>query len=122
MLENEKPLCNIIATNIAKILKTNDWKLRTLSDEMGISEGTLSRKLSGQRKITVDDLADMSSALTKLSRERGLPQISAIDIITYPEVYVRQSEGSAPSERISVTFEVDAREKEYLLRLVQQKR
>lgn len=122
-MKNEgKPLCDIIATNIAKILRVNDWKASRLAMELNVTEGAISKKLSGVNKISLNDLSDMSNALTKMAREIGKPSISVIDIITYPDVYVKQTEGNAPSERISVTFEVDAREKEYLLRLVQNKK
>lgn len=83
-----------------------------MANEIGINEGSYARLESGLIALSYEYLARIASIFN----------MSVIDVITYPDVYVKRTDGNAPSERISVTFEVDPSEKEYLLRLVQNKK
>lgn len=101
-----------VLSNIAKIRTIRNITKRAMANEIGINEGSYARLESGQIALSYEYLARIASIFN----------MSVIDVITYPDVYVKQVEGVVPSERISVTFEVDASEKEYLLRLVQNKK
>lgn len=101
-----------VLSNIAKIRTIRNITKRAMANEIGINEGSYARLESGQIALSYEYLARIASIFN----------MSVIDVVTYPDVYVKQVEGVVPSERISVTFEVDASEKEYLLRLVQNKK
>lgn len=101
-----------VVSNIVKIRTIRNITKRAMADSIGVGEVTYARIENGTIALSYDYLSRIASSFN----------MREIDIITYPEVYIKQTESNAPSRKISVTFEVDESEKEYLLRLVQQKR
>lgn len=71
-----------IVDNIRKIIAERNLKQSAVGDMANISESQFSRVLKGQVQLSLNQLANIASGL-------GL---RAIDIITYPEVYVSQTE------------------------------
>ena len=97
-----------LAQQLRKIIKDNNITQAAMAEYADISESQFSRVLSGAVQLSLRQLAMIASNLN----------MREIDIYTYPDVYVKKSEAGSSSKKISVTFEVDESEKEYLLRLV----
>lgn len=109
-----------VAINIAKLLKVNDWKASRLAMELNTTEGTMSKKLSGKIKISLNDLADIATALSKMASENGKPRITMLDIITYPDRYVKVEQGEKQGESIEAVLQIKLQKskKDQVLRLI----
>ena len=109
-----------VAINIAKLLKVNDWKASRLAMELNTTEGTMSKKLSGKIKISLNDLADIATALSKMASENGKPRITMLDIITYPDRYIKVEQGEKQEEPIEAVLQIKLQKskKDQVLRLI----
>ena len=109
-----------VAINIAKLLKVNDWKASRLAMELNTTEGAMSKKLSGKIKISLNDLADIATALSKMASENGKPRITMLDIITYPDRYIKVEQGEKQEEPIEAVLQIKLQKskKDQVLRLI----
>ena len=56
--------------------------------------------------------------MLRIAKALGYEGDDVINIITYPNVYVKKNSLMNTNEKVSVTFEVDPQKRDYLLRLV----
>lgn len=97
-----------IVENIKDIRREKGIGQEVIAEALGIDATAVSKLENGKRDLKVDELAKIADCL----------RVDMLYLITYPDVYVKKSEAGSLSKKISVTFEVDESEKEYLLRLV----
>ena len=70
-----------ISDKIKRICKENGVKQEVIASELGITQGTLAGKLANNDNIKYKLLLDIANTL----------EMSVIDIITYPDKYIKQS-------------------------------
>lgn len=97
-----------IVENIKQIRLEKRITQEVLADALGVDTAVISNIEKGKRELKVSELEIISNCL----------RVDMLYLITYPDVYVKKSEAGSSNKKISVTFEVDESEKEYLLRLV----
>lgn len=116
----ENNLTELVALNIAKLLRANDWKASRLAMELNTTEGTISKKLSGSIKISLNDLSEYANALSKMARENGKPSISVIDLLTYPERWQKVQDADQQAEPIEAVLQIKLQKskKDQVLRLI----
>jgi transcriptional regulator with XRE-family HTH domain len=68
--------------NLKQIIKESGIKQEIIAKKLGITQGTFSQKLSKGDEIKYSFLLEISNIL----------QISVINIITYPSIYVSEKE------------------------------
>lgn len=78
-----------------------------LGQMLGVDGATYSRIEKGGIALSYSKLAEIAKVLN----------ISVIDIITYPRIFVDKESSNIP-DRISVTFEVSADKREQLLKMI----
>lgn len=120
MKNTEKKLEELIAVNVAKILKTNDWRAVQLAIELNTTESLISKKLSGKVKFSLGDVEDLASALSNMARRNGKSGYGVIDLITYPDRYVKIEQGEKQDEPIETVLQIKLQKskKEQVLRLI----
>lgn len=120
MKNSKTKLEELVAVNVAKILKTNDWRAVQLAIELNSTESLISKKLSGKVKFSLGDVEDLATALSKMARRNGKSGYSVIDLITYPDRYVRVEEGEQPHEPIEAILQIKLQKskKDQVLRLI----
>ena len=121
MKNSEKKLEEIVAINVAKILKINDWRAVQLAIELNTTESLMSKKLSGKVKFSLGDVEDLATALSKMAIRNGKEGYRVIDLITYPDRYEKVApNGTQPSEPIEAVLQIKLQKdkKDQVLRLL----
>lgn len=88
---------NKIIKNIKQILRDRGLRQTDISQDPLLSDIIISRILKGQRKLTVDDISNFAQAL----------EMREIDILTYPDVYIKEETASA--EPVEVVLQIRLR-------------
>ena len=70
-----------ISDKIKQICKENGLKQEVIASELGITQGTLAGKLAKNDNVKYKLLLDIANILN----------VSVIDIITFPDKYIKQS-------------------------------
>lgn len=97
-----------ILSNIIKILNERNLTRSSLIEPLELSDGSVSKLLNGQTKLSYDALSKIASFLS----------ISVIDIITYPDKYVPvMSPDAEPLEAI-LQIKLKKEKKDQVLKLV----
>ena len=113
MKREDNTLSKSILSNIIKIMRDKDLKQSTLAERMGTTQSQISKKLSGELKISIDELSKIASALSDLNST-----IRVIDLITYPDVY----QNTKPKEREDVKailqLELHENKRDQVLKLI----
>ena len=120
MKTTEKTFSEIIVSNIIKLMRDRDLKQSTLAERMNTTQSQISKKLSGELRISLNDLAEIASALSKMAIQSGKPSVSVVDIITYPDKYVKVEQGEKQEEPIEAVLQIKLQKskKEQVLRLI----
>lgn len=107
-MKEEKSLNEIIVSNILKILNDKGLKPADISRKSGMSQSDLSKRLKGSTKFSLSDVSKIANALS----------IREIDIITYPDIYVRKED--ATSEPIEAVLQIKLKKdkKDQVLKLI----
>lgn len=97
-----------IISNIIKILKSKNLPQASLAAPLDVAEGNVSKLLHNKTRLTYDMLANIASYLS----------MSVIDIITWPEKYVRKA--SPETEPIEAILQIKLKKdkKDQVLKLV----
>lgn len=97
-----------VVENIIKLREHRGLSKRKLAIELGINEASYGRIESGEIALSYDHLAKIANFY----------QISVIDIITYPDVYVRKED--ATSEPIEAVLQIKLKKdkKDQVLKLI----
>jgi len=97
-----------IISNIIKILNARNLTQASLSAPLDITEGNVSKLLHGKTKLTYDMLSKIASYLS----------IPEIDIITWPEKYVKMSSPDAEPVEAVLQIKLKKDKKDQVLKLV----
>lgn len=97
-----------IISNIIKILNARNLTQSTLAAPLDITEGNISKLLHGKTKLTYDMLSKIASYLS----------MSEIDIITWPEKYVKLSSPDAEPVEAVLQIKLKKDKKDQVLKLV----
>lgn len=79
-----------------------------IAEQLGITQSAYAYIEQGQRRLAYDTVEKIAATFN----------MSVVDLITYPEKWVNSAEIAASQKKVSVTFEIDASQRDYLLRLV----
>ena len=97
-----------VVKNIIKIRESNGFSKRKIAMELGINEASYGRIESGEIALSYDHLAKIANFY----------QMSVIDVITYPDVYVKKEESlSEPVEAI-LQIKLQRDKKDQVLKLI----
>lgn len=97
-----------IVDNIRKIMRDRNLTQVTMAGYMKTSESQFSKILSGNVQVSLWQLENLASNLS----------LREIDIITYPEVYVKKEElGEEPVEAV-LQIKLQKEKKDQVLKLV----
>lgn len=120
MKNKQKTFSETIVSNIIKLMRDRELKQSTLAEYMNTTQSQISKKLSGELRISLNDLAEMASALSKMAIQSGKQDISVIDLITYPDRYVKVESGEKQDEPIEAVLQIKLQKskKEQVLRLI----
>lgn len=120
MKNKQKTFSETIVSNIIKLMRDRELKQSTLAEYMNTTQSQISKKLSGELRISLNDLAEMASALSKMAIQSGKQDISVIDLITYPDRYVKVEPGEKQDEPIEAILQIKLQKskKEQVLRLI----
>lgn len=101
---------NQVIANIIKIRENLRLTKREMADMLGMNETSYGRIESGITSLSFRHLADIAGCL----------QVSIIDLITYPDRYVRVEEGEQPQEPIEAILQIKLQKskKDQVLRLI----
>lgn len=108
METNEKNPQEKIIDNIIKILNDRNLTQASLTAPLDISEGNVSKLLHNKTKLTYDMLSKIASHLS----------MSEIDIITWPEKYVKQASPDAEPVEATLQIKLKKDKKDQVLKLV----
>lgn len=107
-MKEEKTLNEIVSSNILKILSDRGLKPADISRKSGLSQSDLSKRLNGSTKFSLSDLSKIANALS----------IREIDIITYPEVYVKKEEAASDPVEAILQIKLQRDKKDQVLKLI----
>lgn len=107
-MKEEKSLNEIIASNILKILNDKGLKPADISRKSGMSQSDLSKRLKGSTKFSLSDVSKIANALS----------IREIDIITYPDIYVRKEEATSEPIEAILQIKLQRDKKDQVLKLI----
>lgn len=107
-MKEKKNLNELVSSNIQKILIDRNLNQANIAIESGISTSNMSKKLNGSLNFSLEDISKIANALS----------MREIDIITYPDVYVRKEE--ATSEPIEAVLQIKLKKdkKDQVLKLI----
>lgn len=108
MKKAENNYHSMIVGNILKILKSRDLGQADLIEPTGLDKSKISRIISGQRRMDVNELSIIATAL-------GL---SVIDLITYPDKYVKNESAEREPTEVLLQMRLTKEKKEQVLKLV----
>ena len=97
-----------IVSNIQKILKDKEITQADLSRHTEIDPATISKILSGAAQLKINTLSKIATSL----------DMSVVDILTYPDKYVRI--GNAESEPVEAVLQIKLKKdrKDQVLKLI----
>ncbi len=98
-----------VVQNIIALRKKMGFKQAIIANAIGCDVSNWSKVETGAQAIQIEDLEKIANCL----------HVRVIDLFTYPDRYVRESQSA--DKRVSVTFEVSPEERDYLLSLVTKK-
>lgn len=96
--------------NIIALRKEQGVKQEVIAQALGFTVTNWSRYESGIQELKVSQLTEIASCFK---------DISVIDLITYPDKYVKQTENQ--HDKVSVTFEVSPDNRDQLIELITKK-
>lgn len=107
-MKDERNLNELVSSNILKILKDKGLKPADISRKSGMSQSDLSKRLNGSTKFSLIDISKIANALS----------IREIDIITYPDVYVKKEEASSDPIEAILQIKLQRDKKDQVLKLI----
>lgn len=107
-MKDERNLNELVSSNILKILKDKNLNQVDVATESGISASNMSKKLKGQLKFSLEEISKIANALS----------IREIDIITYPDVYVKKEEATSDPIEAILQIKLQRDKKDQVLKLI----
>lgn len=99
---------NNILDNIKAIRQKKGYGQEYMAEQLQMTQAGYALWEKGSRDLSYNNLLRIARVL----------EYSVIDIITYPIKYIDPTTLPTEQEKVSVTFEVDPRQRDYLLHLV----
>jgi len=97
-----------ITENLRKIIALRKLKQSVVGEFADISESQFSRVLSGSVQLSINQLANIASGLN----------MSVIDIITYPDIYVLKDKKDEDESEVLLQFKLRKEKKDQIIRLL----
>lgn len=97
-----------IIDNIRKIMRDRNLTQATMAEYLGTSESQFSKILSGNVKLSIQQLENLANSLS----------VREIDIITYPEVYVSTEQSKQEPVRAVLQIELQKEKKDQILKFI----
>ena len=99
-----------VVSNIKSIRIDKGITQEVLADALGVDTAVISNLEKGKRDLKVKELEKISKCLS----------VDVLYLFTYPHKYVDESciQEEKSDDKVSVTFEVDRKKRDYLLHLV----
>lgn len=107
-MEEKKKLNEIVSYNISKILQDRNLNQIDIATETGMSASNMNKKLKGQLRFSLDEISKIAKALS----------IREIDIITYPDVYVKKEESTSDPVEAILQIKLQRDKKDQVLKLI----
>lgn len=104
----EENLEKRIALNIQKILNEKGLSQAELSRRTDLDTASISKLFSGNRRLNINDLSQISTAL----------DMSVIDIITFPDKYVRAGTGEPEPLEAILQIRLKKDKKDQVMKLI----
>ena len=104
----EKSYSEQVVNNLRKILSIKGLNQNSLAEAMKRDESSVSKVFNGKAKLSLDQLANIASFL----------EMPVIDILTYPEKYVRHFEPADEPTEVFVQLKLKKEKKDQVLKLV----
>ena len=95
-----------VVQNIIALRKKMGFKQAIIANAIGCDVSNWSKVETGVQSLQIEDLEKIANCL----------HVRVIDLFTYPDRYVRESQST--DKKVSVTFEVSPEERDYLISLV----
>lgn len=95
-----------VVQNIIALRKKMGFKQAIIANAIGCDVSNWSKVETGVQSLQIEDLEKIANCL----------HVRVIDLFTYPDRYVRESQST--DKKVSVTFEVSPEERDHLLSLV----
>lgn len=110
MTNKENPFTALIVNNIRKIMNDRGLKQSSIAEYADTTASQFSKILSGDVKLTLAQLSNIATGL----------KMREIDIITYPEVYVKKDNSESESEPVEVVLQIKLQKekKDQVLKLI----
>lgn len=108
MKEEKSQLEEKIVDNIRKIMREKKFTQAAFAEFMGISAGQFSKILSGEHHLSFLYLERIASSIS----------MSAIDIITYPQVYVEKTRSEEEPVEAILQIKLKKDKKDQVLNLI----
>ncbi|MBE6224144.1 MAG: helix-turn-helix transcriptional regulator [Bacteroidales bacterium] len=97
-----------IVGNLSKILRDKNLTQAAMAEYAGTTASQFSRILSGQTSLTLEHISNIARNLA----------MSEIDIITYPEKYIRQEPNKPEQVEAILQIKLQKDKKDQVLKLV----
>lgn len=97
-----------VVANIQKILADKGISQAELSRRTGIDAATISKIFKGQTRLNVNALSEISTAL----------DMPVIDVLSYPDHYVRVSTGEGEPVEAILQIKLQKEKKDQVLKLI----
>ena len=104
----EQDLQQKIVRNIQKILNDKGISQAELSRRTSLDTASVSKVFSGQRRLNINDLSEISTAL----------DMPVIDVITFPDKYVRVSAGEQEPLEAVLQIRLKKDKKDQVMKLI----
>lgn len=97
-----------LLNNIRKIMNDRNITQAAMAGYMGTSPSFLSKILSGQAKLKLNDISNLATSLS----------MREIDIITYPDIYIPQNYTEKNESEVTVQIKLKKDKRDQVLRLI----
>lgn len=101
-------LHSVIIENLRKIMSLKKLKQASVGEFADISESQFSRVMKGSVQLSINQLAKIASGLN----------MSVVDIITFPVVYVPKDKKEDDDSEVLLQFKLKKEKKNQVLKLV----
>ena len=98
----------LILNNVLKILNSRNLKQAALAEPLNITEGNVSKLINGKTKLTYNALSEIATFLS----------MNVIDIITYPDRYVKVETSDPEPVEAVLQIKLKKDKKDQVLKLV----
>lgn len=97
---------NNILENIDIIRRNKGYSQEYVASQIGMKQAGFSLIMSGERELKYNTLLQIANVL----------QVSVVDLITYPDIYVQEGKGASSTETV-LQIKLDGIKREQVLRI-----